>query len=81
MFVYPSAQLEDLSANHRRQIISLVRESIDSILHLDQPYQDQVVESYARSLRLTFLSTVFLGCFMVAIVSPLKLPRLENKRS
>jgi hypothetical protein len=48
-------------------------------MELEQPYRDQVVDAYGKSLSTTFLSTIFLTALMVAVILPLKLPRLEKK--
>ncbi|KAI1454140.1 major facilitator superfamily domain-containing protein [Annulohypoxylon moriforme] len=60
-------------------VIARVRVSLDAILELQQPYQDQVVDAYAKSLIVTFASTIILAFLMVAILAPLKLPRLGER--
>ncbi|KAH8901465.1 MFS general substrate transporter [Thozetella sp. PMI_491] len=71
---------EFVTGPDKDQIILRVRESVDSIARLKQPYQEQVVEAYSQSLKLTFMSTIILGCVMVCILLPLRLPRLEHKK-
>ncbi|KAH8652036.1 major facilitator superfamily domain-containing protein [Xylariales sp. PMI_506] len=63
------------------KIILLVRESVAAIIDLEQPYQEQVVQAYVKSLRLTYFSTIVLAAALLLVLIPVKLPRLEKRRT
>jgi hypothetical protein len=58
------------------EIIKRVRASVEAVAKLEEPYREQVVQSYEASLRLTFLLCTVLAAISVLIVLPIKLPRL-----
>ena len=62
------------------QIIQEVRKSVKAISGLQQPYQSQVIDAYAASLRMTFLSAAILAVVTLAVVIPLRLPKLGHKK-
>lgn len=60
----------------RDDIITRVRSSVGAIAELEQPYREQVVQSYEAALRLTFIMSTVLAAISVLIIWPVKLPRL-----
>ncbi|KAJ5488854.1 hypothetical protein N7539_003744 [Penicillium diatomitis] len=74
-------QLDDrVTGPGKDEVISLVRKSIRAISELDPLHQREVIEAYAMSLRLTFLSAAIWGLVMLILLSRIKLPRLGQKR-
>lgn len=67
-----------LGAN-TEQIILEVRQNIESVAKLAAPYREQVVEAYAESLRVTFVSMAIVGLIGFVIILPVKMPRLSHK--
>ncbi|KAL7784845.1 major facilitator superfamily domain-containing protein [Trichoderma ceciliae] len=59
-------------------IIERVRASVEAVAKLEEPYREQVVQSYEASLRLTFILCAVLAAVSVLIVLPIKLPRLAT---
>lgn len=43
-------------------------------------YREQVIESYAESLRLTFVLAALLSVVAVALTIPLRLPKLGQRK-
>ncbi len=64
----------------KENIIEKVRESVESIRKLPQPYREQVIMSYEMALRLTFIFCVILAVLNFLIVLPLRLPRLGSRK-
>lgn len=64
----------------KQRVIEEVRKSVQAIASLPLEYREQVIDSYAAALHVTFLMTVVLAAIMVAIILPVKIPRL-GKRS
>ncbi|KAL7950110.1 MFS general substrate transporter [Trichoderma barbatum] len=65
------------------EIIKRVRASVEAVAKLEEPYREQVVQSYEASLRLTFILCTVIAAVSVLIVLPIKLPRLApvNRKS
>ncbi|KAJ3497406.1 hypothetical protein NLG97_g1936 [Lecanicillium saksenae] len=63
---------------HRDHVISLARTSVASIATLDEPYREQVVQSYDAALRLGFGSCIIAAIISALLVVRIKLPRLES---
>lgn len=60
----------------KMEIIARVRKSVEAVAQLEEPYREQVIQSYEASLRLTFILCTVLAAVSVLIVLPMKLPRL-----
>ncbi|OJI99691.1 hypothetical protein ASPVEDRAFT_39068 [Aspergillus versicolor CBS 583.65] len=60
------------------EVIALARASVDAIAKLDQPYREQVVQSYEAALRLAFGSCLIAAVISALLVLPIKLPRLPS---
>lgn len=60
----------------RDDVIAQARRSVQMIAELDQPYQDQVVESYSAALRLAFGSCIVMAIISAFLIVRIKLPRL-----
>ncbi|RFU77277.1 hypothetical protein TARUN_4953 [Trichoderma arundinaceum] len=60
----------------KAEIIKRARESIEAVARLEEPYREQVVQSYEASLRLTFVVCTVLAAISVLLLLPIKLPRL-----
>ncbi|TDZ58615.1 putative transporter [Colletotrichum trifolii] len=74
--------LDDLVAGPSKDdVIRRVRESVDEVARLPDLYRDQVVESYAAALRLTFALCTIIALVSVALLAPIKLPRLGSRKS
>ncbi|KAI9375799.1 major facilitator superfamily-domain-containing protein [Aspergillus egyptiacus] len=63
----------------RETIIELARKSVQAISRLDPLHRDQVLNSYAGALRLTFLSAGVWGALSLLMHAGLRLPRLGRK--
>ncbi|UKZ47191.1 hypothetical protein TrVGV298_001405 [Trichoderma virens] len=57
--------------------------SVEAVAQLEEPYREQVVQSYEASLRLTFILCSVIAAVSVLIILPIKLPRLApvNRKS
>lgn len=44
-------------------------------------YREQVIDSYASSLRATFMLAATLTVLMIAVTLPLRLPRLGQRKT
>ncbi|KAH7328135.1 hypothetical protein B0I35DRAFT_448087 [Stachybotrys elegans] len=64
----------------KEEVITRVRESVEAIVGLEQPYRDQVVSSYESALRLTFMCCVAVAVVSFLIVLPMKVPRLPTRK-
>lgn len=60
----------------KEAVIELVRQSVEAIRDLPEPYREQVVRSYEAALRATFLMCVGLAVVSMLLILPLRLPRL-----
>ncbi|ODH14136.1 hypothetical protein ACO22_06678 [Paracoccidioides brasiliensis] len=69
----------NVSGPDRADIIRQVRRSISAISHLDPLHKTQVVHAYELALRATFLSGIISAVIALALVVPIKLPRLRRK--
>ncbi|KAH6607643.1 hypothetical protein Trco_003956 [Trichoderma cornu-damae] len=65
-----------VQGENKAGIIKRVRESVEAVARLEEPYREQVVQSYEASLRLTFILCTVLAVVSVLIVMPIQLPRL-----
>ncbi|KAL2761164.1 hypothetical protein ACRALDRAFT_2095707 [Sodiomyces alcalophilus JCM 7366] len=64
---------------HRDEVIERVRESVEAVARLEQPYRDQVVMSYESALRVTFTFCAVLAFIAVCLLLPIRLPRLGQR--
>lgn len=67
-------------AEYRRGVIEAVRRSVEAVARLDGPVREQVVRAYEASIRLTFLCTVGGALLALALVVPIRLPRLGTRK-
>ncbi|KAK8127547.1 major facilitator superfamily domain-containing protein [Apiospora sp. TS-2023a] len=64
----------------KRRVIMKVRESVEAVAALEDPVvRGQVVRSYEAALRLTFLCCIGLAVVNMALLLPVKLPRLGTR--
>ncbi len=66
--------------DQKGEVIKRVTASIEAVLTLNQPYQEQVIQSFEASLRLMFGCCTLLACVGLLSVWPIKLPRLAAKK-
>jgi MFS family permease len=60
----------------KEEVIALARSSVEAIAKLDQPYKEQVVQSYEAALRLAFGSCLIIAVISALLLVPVHLPRL-----
>ncbi|EXJ91905.1 hypothetical protein A1O3_00455 [Capronia epimyces CBS 606.96] len=63
----------------KEEIIRTVRESVRSISTLDPLHKGQVIDAYARSLRLTFSAGIVFTLLAICLVWPIRLPGLQRQ--
>ncbi|KAK4196311.1 hypothetical protein QBC40DRAFT_313890 [Triangularia verruculosa] len=71
---------EFVNGPEKDTVIVKVRKSVEAIRDLEGLYQEQVVQSYAAALRLSFLCCFILAIVNFCLVTPVKLGRLGSKR-
>ncbi|KAH7395018.1 major facilitator superfamily domain-containing protein [Phaeosphaeria sp. MPI-PUGE-AT-0046c] len=77
-----TAYLEQLVSGHNKdEIIDRVRKSVRSIIDLDDKHQSQVIDAYARSLRIVFISAVAMFFIVNLLVFAIRLPHLKKKET
>ncbi len=64
----------------RDEVIERVRESVEAVAKLEQPYREQVIQSYEAALRLTFVFCALVAVVSFLLIVPVKLPRLPARR-
>ncbi|KAK8868029.1 transporter [Apiospora arundinis] len=65
----------------KRRVIAKVRESVEAVASLeDDAVREQVVRSYEAALRLTFICCIGLALINMALLLPVKLPRLGTRK-
>ncbi|TVY81353.1 Multidrug resistance protein fnx1 [Lachnellula suecica] len=64
----------------RDKVIEAVRKSVKAIPNLDPVYREQVIDSYAASLRATFIMAAGLSVVALLLTLPLKLPKLGHRK-
>ncbi|KAF1731144.1 Multidrug resistance protein fnx1 [Beauveria bassiana] len=62
----------------RDDVITLARTAVHRIAELEQPYREQVVQSYDAALRLAFGSCIIAAIISAFLVIRMKLPRLGS---
>ncbi|KAM3543846.1 hypothetical protein ARSEF1564_003291 [Beauveria bassiana] len=62
----------------RDDVITLARTAVHRIAELEQPYREQVVQSYDAALRLAFGSCIIAAIISAFLVVRMKLPRLGS---
>lgn len=62
------------------QVIKEVRASVHAIVGLAQPYQEQVIESYALALRATFMLGAVVAMMGFLVILPVRLPKLGHRK-
>lgn len=64
----------------KQEIILRVRKSVRAIFDLTQEHRLEVIHAYEHSLRYVFASAIVLFVIVSALVVPIKLPRLGNRK-
>ncbi|KAJ6784006.1 hypothetical protein PWT90_07783 [Aphanocladium album] len=64
----------------RDEVIESVRRSVEIVAQLDEPYREQVIQSYEATLRLTFLFTTTMAVVAFFLMMPMKLIRLPERK-
>lgn len=64
----------------KEAVVERVRQSVEAIRELPPAYREQVVRSYEAALRLTFLCCFVLAVVSLAVILPVRLPRLGKKK-
>ncbi|TQV92491.1 hypothetical protein V2A60_007175 [Cordyceps javanica] len=62
------------------EVVALARASVQAIAKLDQPYREQVVQSYDAALRLAFGSCIVAAVITALLIVRLRLPQLQPSR-
>ncbi|KAF2265815.1 MFS general substrate transporter [Lojkania enalia] len=70
-----------VTGKHKDKIILQVRKSVRAIHDLDPKHQSQVVDAYARSLKVTFISAIAVFVVVNLLVLTIKLPNLRRKQN
>ncbi|KAF2275562.1 MFS general substrate transporter [Westerdykella ornata] len=68
-----------VEGSDKAEVILRVRKSVKAIHDLRPVQQGQVINAYARSLRLTFISAIFVFVIVNVLVFPIKLPNLKKR--
>ncbi|KAE8450818.1 hypothetical protein EG329_005731 [Mollisiaceae sp. DMI_Dod_QoI] len=71
---------ENVSGPDKAKVIEEVRKSVRAIAGLEPQYREQVIDSYASSLRATFVMAAVLSLVTIALTLPIKLPRLGQRK-
>ncbi|KAF2473851.1 MFS general substrate transporter [Lindgomyces ingoldianus] len=69
-----------VAGEHKDEIILRVRKSVHAIRDLDPIHQSQVIDAYARSLNVTFISAIAVFVIVNALVVAVSLPNLRRKQ-
>ncbi|RYP42443.1 hypothetical protein DL768_010335 [Monosporascus sp. mg162] len=65
----------------KRALIARVRESVEAVARLaDEGVREQVVLSYQAAVRVTFLCCVAVAVLSAALIAPIRLPRLGDRK-
>ncbi len=63
----------------KQAIVKAVRKSVRAIANLDPEHKAQAIKAYSQSLRVTFASLIIFAFFVVCMILPLKVPRLQTQ--
>ncbi|KAF2739006.1 MFS general substrate transporter [Polyplosphaeria fusca] len=69
-----------VTGKHKGEIILRVRQSVRAIHDLDPTHRSQVIDAYARSLRVTFILAIAAFVLVNAVVFTIDLPNLRRKK-
>ncbi|KAJ4164652.1 hypothetical protein LMH87_006315 [Akanthomyces muscarius] len=69
-----------VSGDRRDEVIAAVRGSVEVVAKLEEPYREQVIQSYEATLRLTFMFTSGLALVSFFLIVPVKLIRLPARK-
>lgn len=70
----------NVHGDQKWEVIARVRASIEAVVRLEEPYREQVIVSYEGAVRLTFIVCSVLAVAAFAIVVPVRLPRLGERK-
>ncbi|CZR52654.1 related to multidrug resistance protein fnx1 [Phialocephala subalpina] len=71
---------QNVSGPDKAKVIEEVRKSVRAIAGLEPHYREQVIDSYASSLRATFIMAGVLAVVCTALTLPIKLPKLGQRK-
>lgn len=71
---------QNVSGPDKAMVIEEVRKSVRAIAGLEPHYREQVIDSYASSLRATFIMAGVLAVVCTALTLPIKLPKLGQRK-
>lgn len=69
-----------VAGERREEIIELARSDIEAIVKMPEPYREQVVDSYAAALRVTFTCGAGLALVCVLILVPMRTKGLPSRK-
>ncbi|KAK7403131.1 hypothetical protein QQX98_011121 [Neonectria punicea] len=69
-----------VQGDQRDEVIRRVRSSVEEVVKLEPRYREQVIMSYEAALRLTFITCAVIAAISVALILPIKLPRLGVRK-
>ena len=64
----------------RDEVIERVKESVEAVAKLEQPYREQAIQSYEAALRLTFVFCMVVAVVSFCLTAVVKLPRLPSRK-
>ncbi|KAM3515788.1 hypothetical protein MY11210_000559 [Beauveria gryllotalpidicola] len=70
----------NVHGDRRDDVIASVRRSVEVVARLEEPYREQVIQSYEAALRLTFMLTSALALISFVLLVPIKLKRLPAQK-
>ncbi|KAM3537971.1 hypothetical protein ARSEF1564_009113 [Beauveria bassiana] len=70
----------NVHGDRRDDVIASVRRSVEVVARLEEPYREQVIQSYEAALRLTFMLTSALALVSFVLMVPIKLKRLPAQK-
>ena len=70
---------QNVTGDGKREIIRLVRTSVESIRGLHGVHREEAIQAYRQALTLTFGSAIIVFLFVVGLLVPIKLPRLGRR--
>merc|ERR1712000_5436 len=63
----------------KEHIIRMVRESVRAIRDLDPKHKMQVIDAYARSMRVTFALGIVISVVCILLIWPIHIPHLQRQ--
>lgn len=69
-----------ITGDRKEDVIKLVRSSVRAIADLEEPYQQQVIQSYESAMQAMFICFTVLAAISIAIIAPVKLSILPSRK-